>query len=187
MTALLRILVSSMYYPSLLFSDVMCALGIWNRWDWVDSGVLLGRVPTRGDIERLRLLGIDSVVNMCAESAGHTTAMAACGMEQMRLPTLDYTCPSDEDLQRGVEFLRAQVLAGKTVYVHCKVGRGRSATLVLCYLMAQRGLSAAEAYEILRATRRQVNRRLARRPAVLALERRFHRDAGGNAPSPPDG
>ncbi len=43
------------------------------------------------------------------------------------------------------------------MYVHCKAGRTRSATLVGCYLMAEKGLTPEEA----------VNFMAARRPHIL--------------------
>ena len=182
MTVLLRIFARLMYYPSLLYSDVMCALGLWRRWDWVDSFVLLGRVPTRRDLRRLKSLGISTVINLCEEFVGHTEALEACGMRQLRLPTPDYTSPSQEDLLRGVDLLRQHASAGKKAYVHCKVGRGRSPTLVLCYLMAERQVAAVEAFRVLRAARRQVSRNLTRRPVVLVLERRFRGEKRGQEP-----
>ena len=38
-------------------------------------------------------------------------------------------------IQRGVAFIEEMNQNEKTVYVHCKAGRGRSTTLVACYLM----------------------------------------------------
>lgn len=40
--------------------------------------------------------------------------------------------------------------------MHCKAGRGRSTTLVLCYLVAQMHMSPADAYAFVRAKRPQV-------------------------------
>ena len=181
MTVLLRVFARLMYYPSLMYSDVMCALGLWRRWDWVDPFVLLGRVPARRDLRRLQSLGISTVINLCEEFEGHTNALEACGMRQLRLPTPDYSSPSEEDLLRGVDLLRQQASTGKKTYVHCKVGRGRSPTLILCYLMAERQVAAAEAFSVVRTARPQVSRNLARRPVVLAFERRIR---GGGAGGP---
>ena len=45
---------------------------------------------------------------------------------------------------------------GELTYVHCKAGRGRSTTLVLCYLMRQMRMSPEEAYAFVQAKRPQV-------------------------------
>jgi len=43
--------------------------------------------------------------------------------------------PTQEKLALGVKFLLDHVRRKEQVYVHCKAGRTRSATLVACYLM----------------------------------------------------
>lgn len=58
------------------------------------------------------------------------------GVTQLRLETPDFTgSPNLEQLQRGVDFLEVHRAIGDTVYVHCKAGRTRSATVVAAYLM----------------------------------------------------
>ena len=60
----------------------------------------------------------------------------ALGIEQIRLETRDIVAaPSQEQLKRGVNFILKYKQQGDCVYVHCKAGRSRSATLVACYLM----------------------------------------------------
>ena len=43
--------------------------------------------------------------------------------------------PTQENLAIGVRFLLDHAEQRQGVYVHCKAGRTRSATLVACYLM----------------------------------------------------
>lgn len=58
------------------------------------------------------------------------------GVEQLRLSTVDLTgVPSLENLHRGVEFALRHRERGGSVYVHCKAGRSRSATLAAAYLI----------------------------------------------------
>ena len=58
------------------------------------------------------------------------------GVEQLCLETVDFNnAPSHDMLNKGVEFIEDMKQQGSSVYVHCKAGRGRSATLVACYLM----------------------------------------------------
>jgi len=175
MNALKRTAIRLSFYPSLWFNALMCALRIWRRWDWLDDSVLLGVIPSRRDISRLHELGIGAIVNLCEEFAGHEAEMAARGMEQLRLPTPDYCLPGEADLLRGMSFITRHVAAGRKVYLHCKAGRGRSATLAVCYLMASKRIGAAEAFAVLKAVRSHVTRRLDQRHAVLAIEARLQR------------
>ena len=51
------------------------------------------------------------------------------------VPVLDTTAPTLDELKRGVEFLTTYHAQG-TIYVHCALGHGRSATFVIAYLLA---------------------------------------------------
>lgn len=54
----------------------------------------------------------------------------------LQLNTADiFHAPSQEKIQKGVEFIQQFDGTENSVYVHCKAGRTRSATLVACYLI----------------------------------------------------
>lgn len=77
-------------------------------------------------------------------------------MQFLQLSTTDiFETPCQEKLKRGVNFinkfrsLQSQSQEhenSSTVYVHCKAGRTRSATLVGCYLMMVRNLIIQKLY-----------------------------------------
>jgi hypothetical protein len=73
------------------------------------------------------------------------------------LPTVDFNAPSLADIRKGVEWMQDHTAAGHSVYVHCNAGRGRSAVIVLCYLMATTGCTSREAYDLLASKRRIAN------------------------------
>lgn len=51
------------------------------------------------------------------------------------------------------------VCRGESVYVHCKAGRGRSTTIVLCYLCMYHGLTPHEAHLFIKKLRPQISAR----------------------------
>lgn len=68
------------------------------------------------------------------------------GVEFLQLATTDiFATPCQQKLIEGVKFINkfakqsnvinGDGMSGCSVYVHCKAGRTRSATLVGCYLM----------------------------------------------------
>ena len=58
------------------------------------------------------------------------------GIRQLVLSTPDLiAAPTQSKLVTGVRFLLDHMEHQQQVYVHCKAGRTRSATLVACYLM----------------------------------------------------
>ena len=155
-----------LFYPTLAWNLLLKGLGLRRRWgDWVDDRVLLGALPFRQDVAALKAAGVGAVLNTCREWRGPVEEYQAAGIEELRLPITDFTAPSLDDVRAGVAFIQRQAAAGRKVYVHCKAGRGRSATIVLCYLVAQ-GHSPEEAQALLIQKRAHVNRGLARRAVV---------------------
>lgn len=177
MKRLLRLAIRCASYPTLLANRLMCALGVWRRWNVLDEHVLIGGLPTRGDVERLAAAGVGAVINLCEEFDGHERDFARRGLAYLRLPTLDYHSPAVADLERGVAFIERHARDGRRVYVHCKAGRKRSAVLALCWLIASRGLTPDEAAAELRRARPHVDRGLERLETVQA----FYRLRGGRS------
>jgi len=140
-------------------------------WDQVDEHVVLGAMPLRRDVQRLEKIGVRGVINMCREYPGPIHQYQEFGIEQLWLPTVDFNPPSLEDVHRGVAFLDRMTGQGKTVYVHCKAGRARSATIVLCWLVQSRNMTPEQAQQHLLARRPHVNRKLLERPVVQAFLR----------------
>ena len=168
-----RLIARFLFYPTLVYNVLACRLfRLWHWWDCVDEHVLLGALPFASDVPALSALGVKGVVNTCLEYAGPTEAYQDVGIVQLYLPTTDYTWPSREDIERGVEFINQYVQRRQPVYVHCKAGRGRSATVVLCWLISSKQLTPEQAQAYLKKKRPQVSGRLYRRAVV----RRFYAD-----------
>ncbi|RMF73270.1 MAG: hypothetical protein D6744_15855 [Planctomycetota bacterium] len=164
-----RAMIRAAVWPTLAINRAMCLLGVWRKWDWVDDAVLLGARPSRRDIARLHALGVRAIVNMCEEFGGHTRLLRRCGIEQLHLPTLDYHSPTVEDLRRAVAFIGRHAAAGERVYVHCKAGRGRAATVATAYVAITRNIDVREAEERVRSVRPQIDRNLAQRDALRVV------------------
>ncbi len=57
-------------------------------------------------------------------------------IEHCLIETPDFVPLSQENIQKGVDFIKAHIQDKEGhVYVHCKAGKGRSATIVICYLL----------------------------------------------------
>lgn len=167
-----RLLASASFWPSLAWERT-CArlLGGRRWWDAIDDDLVLGGLPTAREVGALFALGVRGAVNTCAEHPGPLEEYRRLGMRHLHLPTIDYTPPLLEDVERALEFVAGVVALGDKVYVHCKAGRGRSATVAMCWLMQRHRLTPAEAQRWLRRRRPHVDRDLALRDVVV----RFHR------------
>lgn len=163
-----------LFYPTLLWNVI---LGRWfkkrNWWDRIDQHVVLGAFPFASDVPKLANEGVKAVINTCEEYRGPVTEYQKYNIEQMRMPTIDFTHPSYQDVCRAVEFIDQNINDGKSVFVHCKAGRGRSATVAICWLMKAKQISAADAQHWLTEKRPHVNQHLPSRPVVQEFERAF--------------
>ncbi|CAA0842732.1 Putative dual specificity protein phosphatase DSP8 [Striga hermonthica] len=150
----------ALFYPTLLYNVVRNKIQSEFRWwDKVDEYVLLGAVPFPTDVPRLKALGVGGVVtlNEPYETLVPTSLYHDHGIEHLVIPTRDYLfAPSNGDICLAVEFIHDNALCGKTTYVHCKAGRGRSTTIVLCYLVKHKQMTPEAALEHVRSIRPRV-------------------------------
>ena len=70
-----------------------------------------------------------------------------------RVPVRDLNIPSTETMRRILDLIDASINEGKPVYVHCWGGRGRTGTVVGCYLVRHEGLSGEDALEEIKRLR----------------------------------
>jgi protein phosphatase len=102
-------------------------------WDEAVPGLLMGRVLTESECDRLIQSGATAVLDLTAEFSEPAPLRS---LTYLNVPLLDLTAPTAPQLQEAVDFIRDQIASGGTVYVHCKVGYSRTATAVGAYLMA---------------------------------------------------
>ena len=165
-----RFLARAVFSPTLAYNVLLGrALRLRRWWDYVDEQLILGALPFRRDAGRLKSLGVTGVVNMCEEYSGPTVEYGKLQIEQLHLPTTDYHHPQSEYVELGAEFIERHIAAGGKVYVHCKAGRARSATIVLWWLVRYRGLTPEEAQQRLLKARPHVNPRVYQRPVIQKL------------------
>ncbi|NXG49830.1 PTPM1 phosphatase, partial [Psilopogon haemacephalus] len=170
-----------LFYPTLLYTVVRAQLaGSQRPWfHRIDGTVLLGALPLRGRSRRLVTeQNVRAVVTLNEE---YETRFLCCsvqeweamGVEQLRLSTVDLTgVPTLENLHKGVEFILQHRAWGNSVYVHCKAGRSRSATMVAAYLIQLHRWSPQEAIEAIAKIRPHI---LIRHKQIQVLET-FHRN-----------
>jgi protein-tyrosine phosphatase len=72
------------------------------------------------------------------------------------LPVLDNGCPTQAQLCEGAAWLKENLARGP-VYVHCAAGHGRSATVVIAYLLSVGTVrTVEEGFALLRSKRPRV-------------------------------
>jgi atypical dual specificity phosphatase len=126
-----------------------------NRADgsWLEAErVLACRYPRREDaLLWLSRQGISVLVNL-HERPHNPSSISRHSLAEVHLPVRDFTPPSPEQLDHGVEAIAGALAEGKRVAVHCRAGLGRTGTLLACYLVYT-GLSPEEAINRVREAR----------------------------------
>ncbi|XP_013194236.2 phosphatidylglycerophosphatase and protein-tyrosine phosphatase 1 [Amyelois transitella] len=163
------------FYPTLLYNVVMEKITSRRWYDRMDDTVILGALPFQSMTKQLKeeenMKGVVSM-NETYELkifSNDAEKWREQGIEFLQLATTDiFESPDQDKLYEGVKFINRFLPVGSkiagvptdglqvdsgTVYVHCKAGRTRSATLVGCYLMLRNGWSPNEAVEYMRSRR----------------------------------
>jgi atypical dual specificity phosphatase len=149
-----------LFWPIALSQHVMHRLG-WFAWyseivKLPNGGrLLLGGLPWPRSMcsQLLETEKVDRVVNLVSEKK-----IDLPSVKTLHVPMEDFLHPNIDQVRSAVNFLESSLIEGKTVYVHCRAGKGRSATVVMCWLVAHMHMSPESAQEFL----------LKKRPHVLS-------------------
>nr|KAF6325523.1 protein tyrosine phosphatase mitochondrial 1 [Myotis myotis] len=170
-----------LFYPTLLYTVVRGTVPGRARRDWynrIDRTVLLGALPLRSLTHRLvEDENVRGVITMSEEYETRFLCNSAkewrkVGVEQLRLSTIDMIgIPTLTNLQKGVQFALKYQSLGQSVYVHCKAGRSRSATMVAAYLIQVYNWSPEEAVRAITRIRSHIFIR----PGQFEILKEFHK------------
>ncbi|MBF0497237.1 MAG: dual specificity protein phosphatase family protein [Deltaproteobacteria bacterium] len=106
--------------------------------DWVTEYLAVGGAPTSyQDLEAIRWQGIDAVMNLCAEFCDLHWLESGEGFEVYYLPIHDEEAPDVDALDQALDWLDETISLGRKVLIHCRVGIGRTGTVVSAYLLRQ--------------------------------------------------
>jgi protein tyrosine phosphatase (PTP) superfamily phosphohydrolase (DUF442 family) len=167
-----RLFSRTLSVPAVIVKRVLAYVGAGQElYTVLDEQLVLGGLPFSRDIVELqRLHGVSGVVNLCEEYRGPEDTYRRLGICHLYLPTIDGTAPTLVDIERAVDFIDS--LDGKPVYCHCRAGRGRSTTIFVCYLVARRGMTRAEAQQYI-GSKRAVSANVYQRPVVVEYEKQL--------------
>jgi protein-tyrosine phosphatase len=75
-----------------------------------------------------------------------------------RFPLQDFNTPAKEQVVEVLDMIDLALSLGKNIYLHCHGGKGRTGTIVGCYLVRQ-GLAGNEALERIKELRKDIPNR----------------------------
>uniref|UniRef100_A0A0N4ZUU1 Phosphatidylglycerophosphatase and protein-tyrosine phosphatase 1 n=1 Tax=Parastrongyloides trichosuri TaxID=131310 RepID=A0A0N4ZUU1_PARTI len=154
------------FYPSLAYNLVKNYIqpAKWAWYNRIDDGLILGAMPFKSMIGDLKKEQVGGVV-CCTEPFELAIAYNAMDEEAWKqenvkfhhVPMADFFgSTSRQNIVDAVAFIKNVNDEGKSVYVHCKAGRTRSATVAMCYLLNKYDYMPNVAMELLKQKRPQV-------------------------------
>ncbi|KAG2332707.1 hypothetical protein Bca4012_017726 [Brassica carinata] len=169
--ALVGVGARALFYPTLVYNVVRNKVEAeFHWWDRVAQFILLGAVPFPSDVPRLKELGVCGVItlNEPYETLVPSSLYKSYCIDHLVIATRDYCfAPSMEAICQAVDFIHRNASLGKTTYVHCKAGRGRSTTVVICYLVQHKHMTPEAAYDYVKSIRPRVKLAATQWKAVL--------------------
>lgn len=143
---------------------------IGQYWTKVDDTLYLGCAPM-AVLQVPRMIykeGVRGVVNMCYEYKGPKAQYEQLGIKQLHLPSCDHFEPSLDYMKEAISFISMHKKRGEKVYVHCKAGHGRAASIALCWMIHENPDMSAKDLNILLKSKRKVRGTLFDQPNVKA-------------------
>lgn len=153
----------------LLGELLLYSLGVFDWYNVVDDNLILGAIPIQeihaDELQRMNLSLVVSVVEpfeLEAVTLGGRPITGEfwkkIGVDHRILPSPDFLPPHIDVLADGAKLLDEYLREGKRVYVHCKSGRGRSASVIMAYFCRYRyvGMDLPTIHSKLQARRKAV-------------------------------
>ncbi|KAF4744061.1 Phosphatidylglycerophosphatase and protein-tyrosine phosphatase 1, partial [Perkinsus olseni] len=163
----MKIVSEVLFWPTFAWNYL---LYIRSNDDWYST---IAELPTGGKL----LLGpapvFASMRETLVEQAGVSVFVstldrdfAGPSVESRSFPMTDFVSPDLPTVEAAVDYIDEQLEAGKSVYVHCKAGKGRSGTIVICWLMKHFRMTPEDAQAYLAKARPQILKVLYKREVV---------------------
>lgn len=112
----------------------------------VTSQLYRGAQPKAGGLQKLKAIGIKTIVNLRTENdqtRAEGKAARALGLRYYNVPLPGFSAPKDKDVQQVLDIINAA--DNQPVFVHCRHGEDRTGTIIACYRITHDGWTGAQA------------------------------------------
>ncbi|MBI4621322.1 MAG: ATP-grasp domain-containing protein [Desulfobacterales bacterium] len=124
------------------------------KYSRITPQIYIGAQHSLAGKRKLNRMGINGIVNMRSEFDDNQHDLVLG--DYCYLPTVEFTAPEIEQLQKGVAFIKRVVEKDGKVYIHCSEGISRAPTLAAAYFISQ-GMSHPDAVASIKESRPFIN------------------------------
>jgi protein-tyrosine phosphatase len=131
----------------------------------VGENLLMGAYPQDGDdVAALSAAGVTRIFNLVQDveyepgaREACSAALAAAGIDEQRIELVDFGSVPPQQIEATAQAVLAWLEQGEHVYVHCRAGWQRSATVMAAIIALREGVMPGKALEVLRERKPTAN------------------------------
>ncbi|WP_111637220.1 diacylglycerol kinase family protein [Marinomonas shanghaiensis] len=142
-------------YIRWVFMPFLWSTQLYNSWarstdsvpalQKIDDGLYLARRLFPSDIHDIKNANISAVLDVTAEFSSLNWVSYQADIDYLNIPILDHSVPSDTQIHRALNWIHTHRKTGRSVVIHCALGRGRSVFMMAAYLLSQNPKSSPDA------------------------------------------
>ena len=111
-----------------------------------------GRPMSVDDLKWMKEQGVTSLLSLTEKPLSEKMISLSC-LTGFHVPLIDHMPPSIDQINKSVGILLDTLNKGESMAVHCEAGKGRTGTILGCFLMKHDGLSSDESISFIRKIR----------------------------------
>ncbi len=130
----------------------LAARALRAQFAWITPQLIQGPLFPSKHAPLVSAMGIESVLDL-RDPDGHDASMLAeANLHYYHHPMPEFDPPTLAQLEEGVRWSLAEMAAGRTVLVHCRIGKSRS-TCMACAILIGQGHRLGSALNTVREAR----------------------------------
>ena len=135
------------FYIRWIFLPFLWVTQLYNTWQRrhdsvpalqkIDEGLYLARRLFPSDIHDLKSENIGAILDVTAEFTSLNWTSTQQNVDYLNVPILDHSFPSNIQIYKALNWIHTHRKTGRSVVIHCALGRGRSVFMMAAYMLSQ--------------------------------------------------